>query len=190
MAFELSELIEKEMDSGGIFQDLVNAQFESYEHPDSHVLNLFFPIHGKYRLHLIIPLNTNDRSQVMNPKLVALVSRTLASVKLPTMKITLRVTGSKLLIQRPAKSLEVLNGISLNKILIRIPPHRISRFPGGPKERSETLRPRCSGNFLLLVWLICESLIFVRLHKLPEHAGAPEWFFILGLALTDERKVH
>lgn len=47
MPFKLSELTEEELAVNGVFKDVIDAQWESYENPDTRIMNLFFPIKGK-----------------------------------------------------------------------------------------------------------------------------------------------
>jgi len=46
MLFELSELTEEEFSAEGVFKDIIDALWESYEHPPTRLLNLFYPIQG------------------------------------------------------------------------------------------------------------------------------------------------
>lgn len=34
------------MDADGVFKDLIEAEWDAYEHPSTRLLNLFFPIKG------------------------------------------------------------------------------------------------------------------------------------------------
>lgn len=44
MPFEISLMTEEEITSDGVFKDLIDAEWDSYEHPYTRLLGLFFPI--------------------------------------------------------------------------------------------------------------------------------------------------
>lgn len=44
MPFEITEMGEEEMRVDGVFKEVVDAQWDSYENPYTRLLNLFFPI--------------------------------------------------------------------------------------------------------------------------------------------------
>lgn len=47
MPLELTEMTEEEMTLDGVFRDVINAEWDSFQNPPARFMNLYFPIKGE-----------------------------------------------------------------------------------------------------------------------------------------------